>query len=99
MAEKKFGWKKIWPLKTLAEKLLAEKNSFPLVEVRKPVTKNPDNDALEQYGGLENRLGMEMLKSYFVDAGVQAGVIPAPDRTYLGVLGSTYVANLSSFRK
>lgn len=82
--------------------LAADPDSFPIVDQREPVPSDLnlqgyDAEQLAKFGGLENLLGVEMLHSYFLDAGVQAGAIPAPERTYLGVLGSTYVANLFSF--
>ncbi len=78
----------------LSGKILeSDKNSFPEVALRKPKSASEEG----RPKGLENKLGLEMLQSYFIDAGVQAGAIPAPDRPYLGVLGTTYVANLTSF--
>ncbi|VAW62640.1 hypothetical protein MNBD_GAMMA11-128 [hydrothermal vent metagenome] len=82
------------------EEIIHNKVDFPEVSTRVPEGCNPPagTDKSDPQG-LESPSGMEVLQSYFIEAGVQAGAISAPMRTYLKLLGSTYVANLTNYKK
>ncbi|VAW70687.1 hypothetical protein MNBD_GAMMA10-2868 [hydrothermal vent metagenome] len=82
------------------EEIITNIVNFPEVNIRVPEGCEPPRGADNaDPKGLESELGMEVLQSYFIDAGVQVGAISAPMRTYLKLLGSTYVANLTSYKK
>ncbi len=82
------------------EEIIHNKIDFPVVSTRVPEGCSPPGGAGDSNPkGLESPLGMEVLESYFVEAGVQAGAISAPMRTYLNLLGTTYVANLTNYKK
>ncbi|HED34534.1 MAG TPA: hypothetical protein ENJ08_10005 [Gammaproteobacteria bacterium] len=82
------------------EEIIHNKVDFPQVSARVPEgCEPPAGSQNSDPEGLESPLGMEVLESYFIEAGVQAGAISAPMRTYLNLLGTTYVANLTNYKK